>query len=157
MIRLSGVSGEHEEQPAQRHDADQMPALVHDVEIEHHLHFAVALQLGDRVANRDVFAEREDIRVHDAAGGALLVLEQMLDDARFPRAHQIEDRVGQIFRQGVDQRGGVVGRNLLRQLRDLLGRARGEKSPSSLVTERTRVGPHLHPSPRRPLSGPPAG
>jgi hypothetical protein len=40
MIRLSGVSGGHEQQPPQRDDADQMAPLVDDVEIEDHLDVA---------------------------------------------------------------------------------------------------------------------
>ncbi len=76
----------HQQQPPQRDHADQVAALVDDVEVEHHLDVAVALQLGDGLADRHVFVEREDMRVHDAAGGLLVVLEQVLDDARFLRA-----------------------------------------------------------------------
>src|SRR5439155_2309538 len=39
--------GRDEQQPAQRDDADQMPALVDDVEIEHHLHVPAGLELRD--------------------------------------------------------------------------------------------------------------
>ena len=81
MIRLSGVSGEHQQQAPQRDDADQVPARVDDVEIEDHLDVAGRLQRRDRLAHRHVFAEREDIRVHDAAGRLLGVFEQVLDVA----------------------------------------------------------------------------
>ena len=124
MIRLSGVSGDTSSSRRSDDDADQVAPLVDDVEIEDHLDVAVALQLGDGLADRHVFAQREDMRVHDAAGGLLGVLEQVLDHARFLRAHQVEDRGRQLLGQVVDQRRRVVGRDLLRELGDLLGRAR---------------------------------
>ena len=67
------------------------------------------------------------MRVHDAAGGALGVLEQVLDDAGLPGAHQIEDGRREVLGQVVDERGRVVGRNLLGELGDLLRGPRGEK------------------------------
>ena len=141
MIRLSGVSGDTSSSRRSDDDADQVAALVDDVEIEDHLDVAVGLQLGDRLADRHVFAEREDMRVHDAAGRLLVVLEQVLDDARFLRAHQVEDGRRQLFRQVVDQRGGVVGRNLLRELGDLFGRPGGQQRRAGLGTE---LGDRLH-------------
>ena len=127
--------GRDQQQAAQRHDADQVPALVDDVEIEDHLDVAVALQLGDGLAHRHVFAQREDIRVHDAAGRPLLVLEQVLDDLRLLRPHQIEHRGRQVLRQVIDQRRGVVGRDFLRELGDLLGRTGGEQRCAGLGAE----------------------
>ena len=84
------------------------------------------------------------MRVHDAAGGLLVVLEQVLDDARFLRPHQVEDGRRQLFRQVVDQRRGVVGRDLLRELGDLFGRARREQRGARL---RTELGDRLHRQP----------
>ena len=42
MMRFSGVSGRDEQQAAQRGDADEVPARIDDVEIEHHLDVARA-------------------------------------------------------------------------------------------------------------------
>ena len=98
-----------------------MPAVVHDVEVEDHLDIAVGLQFRDGFAHRHVLVQREDMRVHDAARGLLVVLEQVLDDARFLRPHQIEDGSRQLFGQVVDQRGGVIRGNFLSKFCDLLG------------------------------------
>ncbi len=144
MIRLSGVSGETSSRRRSDDHAHQVPALVDDVEIEDHLDVAVGLELGDGLAHRHVFAQREDMRVHDAAGCLLVVLEQVLDDARLLRAHQVEDRRRQLLRQVVDQRRGVVGGNLLRELGDLFGRAGGEQRRARL---RTELGDGLHRQP----------
>ena len=75
------------------------------------------------------------MRVHDAARRALGVLEQVLDDAGFLRPHQVEDRGRQVFRQVVDQGGGIVGRNLLSELGDFLRRPGGEQRGAGLGTE----------------------
>jgi hypothetical protein len=125
MIRFSGVSGD----TRSRRRSETTPTRWRrsSVEIKNHLDVARVLQLGDRLADRHVFVEGEDMRVHDAAGGLLVVFEQVFDHARFLRAHQIEHGRRQLFRQVVDQRGGVVGRNFLRELGDLLGGARAEE------------------------------
>ena len=99
------------------------------------------LELGDRLADRHVFVQREDMRVHDAAGRLLVVLEQVLDDARLLRAHQVEDGRRQLFRQVVDQGGGVVGRDLLRELGDLFGRPGGQQRRAGF---RAELGDRLH-------------
>ena len=91
-----------------------------------------ALERGDRLGHRQVFAEREDVRVHDAAGGALGVVEQALDLARLAAPHQLEHLVGQLLGQVIDQRRGVVGGDLLHQLGDLLGRAAGQQRRAAL-------------------------
>ncbi len=117
----------HEQQTPQRDDADEMTTLVHDVEIEDHLDVAAALNLGNGLADRYVLAQREDARVHDAAGGPLVVLEEVFDDLGLFRPHQVEHGGRQVFRQVIDQRRGVVGLDLLRQARDLFGRTGGEK------------------------------
>ena len=142
MIRFSGVSGDTSSSRRSDVDADEVAALVDDVEIEHHLDVAVALQLGDRLADRQVFAQREDIRVHDAAGGLLVVLEQVLDDARLLRPHQLEHCGRQLLRQVIDQRRRVVGRDLLDQLGDLLGRAGRPAAPRRLSGPSSRHGLH---------------
>ncbi len=90
-----------------------MPALVDDVEVEHHLDVAVALQFGSGFPDRHVFADREDVGVHDAAGGPLVVLEQVLDDARFLGAHHsrtsADSSSGQVVDQGrIEYRGACI-------------------------------------------------
>ena len=50
--------------------------------------------------------------------------------------HQVEDGGRQLLRQVVDQRGGIVGGDLLRELGDLFGRAGGQQ-------RRTGLGPEL--------------
>ena len=97
-----------EQQPPQRDDADEVPPLVDDVEIEDHLDVAAALQLGDRLADRQVLAQREDMRVHDAARGLLAVLEQVLDLTRFLRRISSSTARRQLLGQVIDQRRRVV-------------------------------------------------
>jgi hypothetical protein len=81
-----------QQQPAQRHHADQVAARVDDVEIKDHLDVARALQRGDRLRGGHILRKREDLRVHDAAGGLLGVLEQVADiAARGALLHQLED------------------------------------------------------------------
>jgi len=101
--------------------------LVHDVEVEDHLDVAAALNLGNGLAHRHVLAQREDARVHDAAGGPFVVLEKVFDDLGLFRPHQVEHGGRHLFRQVIDQRRGVVGFDLLRQARDLFGRTGGEQ------------------------------
>ncbi len=118
-----------------------MAALVNDVEIEDHLDVAAALNLGDRFPNGDVFVQREDIGVHDAARGSLGVLEQVLDDARLLRAHQVENRGGQFLRQVVDQGRGIVRRDVLREFRDFLSRSSRQERGARF---RAQLGDGLH-------------
>jgi len=89
MIRLSGVSGATSRSRRSETTPTRCRRSSTDVEVEHHLDVAVGLQLGDRLADGHVLAQREDMRVHDAAGRLLVVLEQVLDHARFLRAHQV--------------------------------------------------------------------
>ena len=56
-----------------------MAPCVDDVEVEHHFDVARALQGGDGLADRQIFAQGKDLRVHDAAGRLLAVFEQALD------------------------------------------------------------------------------
>ena len=61
--------------------------------------------------------KREDLRVHDAAGGLLLVLEQLADVAAGRTLlHQLEHGGRQLLGQVVDERRRVVGRHLLHEL-----------------------------------------
>ena len=90
----------HEQQPAQRDDADEVAARVDDVEIEDHLDVARPLERGDRLARRHVLRKREDFRVHDAAGGLLVVLEQLADFVARAFFDQLEDGGRQRFRAG---------------------------------------------------------
>ncbi len=85
-----------------------MAPRIDDVEIEHHFDVARALQHRDRFADRQVFAKREHLRIHDAAGGLLAVFEQALDLVGFAPPHQLEDFGGQLLRQVIDQRRGVI-------------------------------------------------
>ena len=55
--------------------------------------------------------------------------------------HQVEHRRRQLLRQVVDQGRRVVGGNLLRELGDLFGRARGQQRGAGLGTE---LGDRLH-------------
>ena len=98
-----------------------------DVEIEDHLDVARRLDRLDRLGHRHVFGQREDIRVHDAAGRLLRVLEQVLDPAAFLLAHQLEDGRRQLLGQVVDDGRGVVGRQLLDEAGDLLGGPLGQQ------------------------------
>ena len=113
-----------------------MAPRVDDVEVEHHLNVAGALQGGNGLAHREVFAQRKDLRVHDAAGRLLAVFEQALDLARFTAPHQFQNFGGQLFRQVIDQRRRVIRRNFLQQPGDLLGRAAGQQLGALF-------GPHL--------------
>ena len=136
MIRLSGVSGG----TSSRRRSDTTPTRcrrrVDDVEVEDHLHVARGLQRRDRFGRRHVFRKREDFRVHDAAGGLLGVLEQVADvGAGRLLLHQLQHRGRELFRQVVDDRRHVVGRQLLRELDDLLGGAAGEQRRARLRPE----------------------
>ncbi len=85
-----------------------MPSRIDDVEVEDHLDIAGGLQGGDGLAHRHVFGRGEDMRIHDAAGRLLGILEEILDLARFLAAHQLEDGVRELFRQVIDDRGRIV-------------------------------------------------
>ena len=86
-------------------------------------------------ARREVLGQREDVRVHQAAGGLLFVLEQLGDAAAGFRPDQLEHRARQLFGQVIDQGRRVVGRNLLEQARDLLGRSQREQFGAFLRTD----------------------
>ena len=133
--------GRHQQQAPQRRDAHQVPPRVDDVEIEDHLHVARRLQLADPLAYRQVFGQREDVRVHDAPGGLLGELEQVADLSGFLRAHQLEHRRRQLLWQVVHQGRRVVGGDLLNQLGDLFGRPVGQQLRGHLGPE---LGRRLH-------------
>ena len=133
-----------------------MSPLVDDVEIEDHLHVPIALELGDGLANRRVFVEREDVRVHDAARRLLVVLEEVLDHARLLRTHQVENGGRELLRQVVDQGSRIVGGDFLGELGDLLGGPGGKQRGARLRAElrdqhgsgfRTQLAQRLHGEP----------
>ena len=131
-----------EQQTPQRDDADEMTPRVDDVEIEDDLDVTRPLQRGDGLARRHVLGQREDLRVHDAAGRLLGVLEQLADVAAGgPLLHQLEDRGRQLLGQVVDDRGGVVGRQVLDQLDDLVGGPIGEQAGARLGSELAQTPP----------------
>ena len=119
--------GRHQQQPAQRCHAHQVPARIDDVEVEHHLDVARALQRRDRFADRQVFAQREHLRVHDAARRLLAVFEQAFDLARFAAAHQLQDLGRQLLRQVIDQRRRVIRWNFLQQLGNFFSGSPGQQ------------------------------
>ena len=69
-----------------------MATNVDDVEVEHHLHVARALERRDRLRRGHVLRKCEDFRIHDAAGGLFRIFEQLPDvAARRPLLNQLED------------------------------------------------------------------
>ena len=113
-----------------------MPPRVDDVEIEDHLDVARALQRGDRLRRGHVLGEGEDARVHDAARRLFGVFEQLADVAAGGALlHQLEHRRRHVLRKVVDDRGGVVRRQLLEQLADLFGRPSGEQRRTAFGSE----------------------
>ena len=134
MIRLSGRVGRHEQQPAQRDDADEMAPVVHDVEVEDHLDVAGLLERRDRLAGREVLRQGEDVRVHQAAGGLLFVLEQLghaaarlrAGSARGPRP--TAPRAGD--RSARPRRRTEAPAAAARSPRRIAGRAAGRPSPA---------------------------
>jgi len=121
-----------------------MTPVVHHVEVEHHLDVAVPLDFGDRLTHGHVFVQREDMRIHDAAGSSFVVLEQVLDDPGFFRAHQVEHGRGQFLRQVIDQCGSIVGRNFLCEPRNLFG---GTGRQQRRAGFRAQLGDGLHGQP----------
>ena len=85
-----------------------MAAHIHHVQVEDHLHVPGLLQRRDRLAGRQIFGHGEDVRVHDAAGGLLFVLEQVLNATRLPTLDEIQHRCRQLFRQVLDECGRIV-------------------------------------------------
>ena len=83
-------------------------------------------------ARRHVLRKREDFRVHDAAGRLLVVLEQVADFVARALLDQLEDGGRERFGQVVDDRRGVVRRQIVQQPRDLLGRTIGEERGAAL-------------------------
>ena len=112
-----------------------MPPRVDDVQVKHHLDVARALQRRDGLAHRHVFGQREDVRVHDAAGGLLGVFEQVLDLAGFLPAHQVKNRGLQLFRQVIDNGRRIVRRNQLDELGDLFRRPAGQQRGARFGTQ----------------------
>ena len=115
--------GGHQQQPSQRRDADEVPPLVDDVEVEHHLDVARRLNGGDRLAGGQFLREREHIGIHQTAGGLLFVFEQVADAAAGLRPNQLEHHRAQVGSQPFEQRRRIVGRDFLNELGDLLGRS----------------------------------
>ena len=112
-----------------------MPARVDDIQVEHHLDVTRALERCDGLAHRHVFCEREDIRVHDAAGGLLGVFEQVLDLAGFLPAHQVQNRGLQLFRQEIDNGRRIIRWNQLDELGDLFRRTPGKQHGARFGTQ----------------------
>jgi hypothetical protein len=125
-----------------------MTPRIDNVEVEDHLDVARALQRRDRFANRQVFVEREDAGVHDAAGGLLPVFEEVLDLLRLAAAHELEHFVRELVRQIVNQRGGIVRGDFLKELGDLLGGSAREQQGARL---RAHLTDRLHAEPWVPF------
>ena len=97
-----------------------MTPLVDDVDVEDHLYFARPLQRFDCFAGRQVLAQCENVRVHDAASSLVRILEEVLDLARLLAPHQLQHRSGQLLWKIPDERGRVVGGKLLKQTRQIV-------------------------------------
>src|SRR4030095_12138870 len=69
------------------------------------------------------------------------VLQQILDNARFLRAHQVEDGCRQVLRQVIDQGSGIVGGNVLRELGDFF---RGTSRQQNGARFRAELRDRLH-------------
>ena len=75
-----------------------------------HLDVSRFLKRLDRIAHGQVLRQGEDLRVHDAAGGPVVLFEKLLDVVRLPLPHEFQDARGEVAGKSVDQRRRVVGR-----------------------------------------------
>ncbi len=110
--------GRDDEQLPQGENPHQVVVLVGDVDVEDHLHILGLLQRGDRLPDGQVLLQGEDLRRHDAAGGVLLVLEQLLDLLRVFILHDVEDLFGEFLGHVADDVDGIVVGHLLENLGD---------------------------------------
>ena len=88
----------NEEQPAERDHANQVAPLVHDVDVEDHLHAARFLERVDRIARGRLLGQREHLRIHDPAGGAFGVIEEFAHGSAVA-AHQLAHTPREFLRQ----------------------------------------------------------
>ena len=82
-ISATSVSGDGEQQVAQRDDAGEAAVGLDDVDVVDALVLGgLGAQLVDDLLDGHVLGDGGDLRRHDAAGGLLLVAEQRADRAR---------------------------------------------------------------------------
>ncbi len=111
-----------------------MPHVDH-VKVEDHLQITGGLDRVDSLADRHVFRQREDIRVHDAPGGLVLVLQKTLDLDRFLRPHPVQDFLRNLFGKSRDEKGCVVRLQFLEDFGDFGRRHLGQQLEAALDTQ----------------------
>ena len=93
--------------------------LVDDVDVEDALARHRLPEVIERLADRHLLVDGDELRRHDAARGRLAVLEEVLDLLRLGRRHLVEDAGGLLLGQGLDHVRRLVGRHLVEDAGDL--------------------------------------
>ena len=114
-----GLPGLGDEEPAQRDDADQMPVIVHHVQLERALLGDRLAHVVDRLLHRRALVHGDEVRRHEAAGGVLRILEDLLDLLGLLLLHEVQDLLGVLARQLLHDVGRLLGRHLVEDARDL--------------------------------------
>ena len=102
---------------------------VDAVDVEERLLARILADGLDGLRHGEVLVEREELRVHQRAGGLFLAFQQRLELRALRRAEELEDARAALFVEEVEQVGGVVGRGGAadRRERGVVERRRGSR------------------------------
>ena len=94
--------------------------VVDHVEVERVLAGGRLADVLDGLGDGGVLVHGDEVARHEAAGGVLGILEELLDLLGLLLLHEVEDLVGLLLGQLLDHLDDVVGRHLVEDARDLV-------------------------------------
>ena len=109
--------------------------IVHHVQLEGALLRDRLAQVLDGLLHRRALVHGHEVGRHEAARRVLRILEDFLDLFGFLLLHEVEDLLRLLGGQLVDHVGGVLGRHLVEDARDLHLVERAHQIEECLVVE----------------------
>ena len=100
--------GVGEDEAAQREHSHQMLVGVDAVDVEERLLTRVLTDGLDGLGDGELLVEREELGVHQRAGGLFLALQQRLELGALRGAQDLQDPSAAVFVEDVEKVGGVV-------------------------------------------------
>lgn len=117
--REDRAPGVGDEKPTQGDHTDEMPMVVHHVELEGALVRDRLANVLDGLFHRGVLVHGDDVGRHESSGGVFRILEDLLDLFGFRLLHEVENLLRLLGGQLLHHVGGVLGRHLVEDARDL--------------------------------------
>src|SRR5919197_1183315 len=133
--RPDGRRGVRGDQTVERDEADQVVVVVHDVDVEGAVARLRLADVLDRPRHRHRLRHGDEVGRHEAARGALGVLEEDLDLLGFLLLHEVQELLGLLLRELLDDVHDLVGGHAIEGARDFRLVERADQLAQDRVVE----------------------